>query len=295
MRIVLLGAPGSGKGTQSQRLVERLGIPQVSSGDLLRAAVARGTELGRRAKEAMDGGRLVDDSLVLQMIRERLGAGDTRRGFILDGFPRTLAQAEALERLLRDLTQPLDAVVQLEVDAAELVRRISGRRCCADCGRVFNLFTSPRAAIESELCPRTGAPHRLTQRPDDNEATVAERLRVYEEKTRPLIDFYRARGLLRVIDAMGDVEEVSRRLSQALGAPALRAARAAKSATRRAPHRTGARRKAAPAKSARRRAKSATGRAARRGKARAGLRVNTRGKSPRTTRAGQGRPKGKPR
>src|SRR5438270_647941 len=128
MRIVLLGAPGSGKGTQSQRLVERLGIPQVSSGDLLRAAVARGTELGRRAKEAMDGGRLVDDSLVLQMIRERLGAGDTRRGFILDGFPRTLAQAEALERLLRDLTQPLDAVVQLEVDAAELVRRISGRR-----------------------------------------------------------------------------------------------------------------------------------------------------------------------
>jgi len=295
MRIVLLGAPGSGKGTQSQRLVERLGIPQVSSGDLLRAAVARGTELGRRAKEAMDGGRLVDDSLVLQMIRERLGEGDTRRGFILDGFPRTLAQAEALERLLRDLTQPLDAVVQLEVDAAELVRRISGRRCCADCGRVFNLFTSPRTAIESELCPKTGAPHRLTQRPDDNEATVAERLRVYEEKTRPLIDFYRARGLLRVIDAMGDVEEVSRRLSQALGAPALRAARAAKSATRRAPHRTGARRKAAPAKSARRRAKSATGRAARRGKARAGLRVNTRGKSPRTTRAGQGRPKGKPR
>jgi len=295
MRIVLLGAPGSGKGTQSQRLVERLGIPQVSSGDLLRAAVARGTELGRRAKEAMDGGRLVDDSLVLQMIRERLGEGDTRRGFILDGFPRTLAQAEALERLLRDLTRPLDAVVQLEVDAAELVRRISGRRCCADCGRVFNLFTSPRTAIESELCPKTGAPHRLTQRPDDNEATVAERLRVYEEKTRPLIDFYHARGLLRVIDAMGDVEEVSRRLSQALGAPALRAARAVKSATRRAPHRTGARRKAAPAKSARRRAKSATGRAARRGKARAGLRVNTRGKSPRTTRAGQGRPKGKPR
>ena len=245
MRIVLLGAPGSGKGTQSQRLVERLGIPQVSSGDLLRAAVARGTELGRRAKEAMDGGRLVDDSLVLQMIRERLGAGDTRRGFILDGFPRTLAQAEALERLLRDLTQPLDAVVQLEVDAAELVRRISGRRCCADCGRVFNLFTSPRTAIESEPCPKTGAPHRLTQRPDDNEATVAERLRVYEEKTRPLVDFYRARGLLRVIDAMGDVEEVSRRLGQALGAPALRAARAAKSATRRAPHRTGARGKAA--------------------------------------------------
>src|SRR5438309_4505006 len=295
MRIVLLGAPGSGKGTQAQRLVERAGIPQISTGDLLRAAVARGSELGRQAREAMEGGRLVDDALVLGMIRERLGEPDTRRGFILDGFPRNLAQAHALERLLATLQQPLDAVVQFEVDSRELVRRISGRRTCTDCGRVFNLLTSPPPATPSELCPKTGAPHRLTQRPDDNEATVAERLRVYEEKTRPLIDFYRARGLLRVIDAMGDVEEVSRRLSQALGAPALRAARAAKSATRRAPHRTGARRKAAPAKSARRRAKSATGRAARRGKARAGLRVNTRGKSPRTTRAGQGRPKGKPR
>jgi adenylate kinase len=257
MRIVLLGAPGSGKGTQSQRLVERLGIPQVSSGDLLRAAVAGGTELGRRAKEAMDGGRLVDDSLVLQMIRERLGEPDTRRGFILDGFPRTLAQAEALERLLQDLRQPPDAVVQLEVDAAELARRISGRRCCADCGRVFNLFTSPRAAIEKELCPRTGAPHRLTQRPDDNEATVAERLRVYEEKTRPLIDFYRARGLLRVIDATGDVEAVSRRLSEALDAPAVqRAPRRAPAASR---ARTAKRRRASASAGVRR-----PGRAARR-------------------------------
>jgi adenylate kinase len=226
MRIVLLGAPGSGKGTQSQRLVERVGIPQVSTGDLLRAAVARGTQLGRQAKEAMEGGRLVEDSLVLGMIRERLAQPDAARGFILDGFPRNLAQAHALDRLLASLGQPLDAVVQLEVDYAELVRRISGRRTCADCGRVFNALTAPSGSAR-ELCPKTGAPHRLTQRPDDNEATVAERLRVYDEKTRPLIDFYRARGLLRVINAEGDVDEVTRRLAQALGAPALLAQRAA--------------------------------------------------------------------
>ena len=218
MRIVLLGAPGSGKGTQSQRLVERIGIPQISTGDLLRAAVARGTELGLKAKEAMDAGRLVDDSLVLGMFRERLKEPDTRAGFILDGFPRNLAQAHALERLLETLKRPLDAVVQLDVDYAELVRRISGRRTCADCGRVFNLLTSP-AAAQNEPCPKTGAPHRLMQRPDDNEATVAERLRVYDEKTRPLVDFYRARGLLRVINAEGEVNEVTRRLAQALGAP----------------------------------------------------------------------------
>ncbi len=223
MRIVLLGAPGSGKGTQSQRLVERVHIPQISTGDLLRSAVARGTELGRQAREAMEGGRLVDDSLVLGMIRERVAEPDTRRGFILDGFPRNLAQAHALDHLLEALKRPLDAVVQLEVDYGELVRRISGRRTCADCGRVFNLLTSPPGP-DTALCPKTSQPHRLVQRPDDNEATVAERLRVYDEKTRPLIDFYRARGLLRVIDAEGDVDAVTRRLAKALGVPELRTA-----------------------------------------------------------------------
>jgi adenylate kinase len=222
MRIVLLGAPGSGKGTQAQRLVEHAGIPQISTGDLLRAAVARGTELGRLAREAMDSGRLVDDSLVLGMIRERLAERDTRRGFILDGFPRNLAQAHALERLLESLGRPLDAVVQFEVADAELVRRISGRRTCADCGRVFNVSGTGPAAQLAGSCPRTGTPHRLTQRPDDNEATVAERLRVYAEKTRPLIDFYRARGLLRSIDAEAGVEEVTRRLEQALGLTAVK-------------------------------------------------------------------------
>jgi adenylate kinase len=297
MRIVLLGAPGSGKGTQSQRLVERAGIPQISTGDLLRAAVARGTELGRQAKEAMDGGRLVDDSLVLGMIRERLGERDTRRGFILDGFPRNLAQAHALERLLEALRQPLDAVVQLDVDYRELVRRIAGRRTCADCGRAFNLLTSPPAATHSELCPKTGARHRLTQRPDDNEATVAERLRVYDEQTRPLIDFYRARGLLRVINAEGDVDEVTQRLAQALGAPAsLRAPRRTRGAiTVKAAARKRASASASrgrPGRTARR--KSTSLRAARR-KSAAKTALVARGKARRPSRSGRGRLKGKRR
>jgi adenylate kinase len=219
MRIVLLGAPGSGKGTQSQRLVQRHGIPQISTGDLLRAAVTNGTDLGLKAKESMDSGRLVDDDIVLGMIRERLGEPDARRGFILDGFPRNLAQAQALDALLSELGQPLDAVVQLDVDYGELTRRISGRRTCADCGRVFNLLTCPPGQAEKETCPKTGGPHRLFQRPDDNEATVAERLKVYDEKTKPLIEFYRTKGILRSIGAEGEVDEVTQRLEEALKSP----------------------------------------------------------------------------
>ena len=219
MRIVLLGAPGSGKGTQSQRLVERLGIPQISTGDLLRAAVANGTELGVKAKEAMDAGRLVDDDIVLGMIRERLDEPDAQPGFILDGFPRNIAQAEALDSLLEELGKPLDSVVQMDVDYGELTRRIAGRRTCSNCGRVFNLLTCPPGQAESETCPKTGGPHQLFQRPDDNEATVAERLKVYDQKTKPLIEFYREHGILRSIDAEGGLDEVTERLEKALGAP----------------------------------------------------------------------------
>jgi adenylate kinase len=216
MRIVLLGAPGSGKGTQSQRLVAQHGIPQISTGDLLRAAVAKGTALGLQAKEAMDQGKLVDDEIVLGMIRERLAEPDVSKGFILDGFPRNLAQAQALDALLNELGQPLDAVVQMDVEYGELLRRISGRRTCADCGRVFNLFSTPAKQIEQETCPKTGEPHKLFQRPDDNEETVAKRLTVYEEKTKPLIEFYREKGVLQSINAEGDVEEITRRLERAL-------------------------------------------------------------------------------
>lgn len=216
IRIVLLGAPGSGKGTQAKRLVERHGIPQISTGDLLRAQRAAGTPLGQRAQAAMDAGKLVDDEIVLGMIRERLAEADTQSGFILDGFPRNIAQAKALDSLLGELERPLDAVVQLEVDYGELTRRIAGRRTCLDCERVVNLFTSPPGQAESEICPKTGTPHRLFQRPDDNEETVAERLRVYDDQTRPLIDFYREQGLLREIDGEGELDEVTARLEEAL-------------------------------------------------------------------------------
>lgn len=256
MRIVLLGAPGSGKGTQAQRLAERGGVPQISTGDLLRAAVAHGTELGLKAKAAMESGGLVDDSLVLGMIRERLAEPDARAGFILDGFPRNLVQAAALDGLLAELKQPLDAVVQLEVEAGELVRRISGRRCCADCGRVFNVLTSPPTGAAA-VCPKTGGPHRLVQRPDDNEATVIERLRVYEEKTRPLIAFYQSRGLLRVIDAQGDVDAVTQRLARALAAPAAVSVRrsVARRPARTRPATRAAKRRTRSARAATRRAK----------------------------------------
>ncbi len=214
MRIILLGAPGSGKGTQSQRLIERYPIPQVSTGDLLRAAVAKGSPLGLKAKAAMDAGQLVSDEIVLAMIRERLAEPDAACGFILDGFPRNLAQARALDELLAEIGQPLDAVVVMEVDPAELVRRIAGRRTCRRCGRVFNVLTAPPAP--GETCPAGGGPHDLYQRPDDNEATVAERLRVYDEKTRPLIEFYAGRGILHRVSAQGDVDAVTARVGAAL-------------------------------------------------------------------------------
>jgi adenylate kinase len=264
MRIVLLGAPGSGKGTQSQRLVKEYGIPQISTGDLLRAAVAKGTPLGLKAKEAMDQGKLVDDEIVLGMIRERLAEPDVKKGFILDGFPRNLTQAHALDALLSELGQPLDAVVQLDVEYGELMRRISGRRTCADCGRVFNLFSTPADQIENEKCPTTGEPHRFIQRPDDTEETVAKRLKVYEEKTRPLIAFYGDKGVLQSIDAEGDVDEITRRLESALrtaSRPSGRKPAKKKAAARKPVAKKAARRRTTAAKSARKAKRTAARRA----------------------------------
>lgn len=214
MRIAFLGAPGSGKGTQAQRLMDRYRIPQVSTGDLLRAAVANATPLGLKAKEAMDAGKLVADEIVIGMLKERLARDDAAGGFILDGYPRNLSQAQALDALLADLGKPLDAVVLFEVPKDELVRRISGRRTCRHCGRVFNVFSSPPA--KGERCPKSGGGHDLFQRPDDNEQTVAQRLEVYEQQTKPLVELYGGRGLLERIDATGQLEEVTARLRDAL-------------------------------------------------------------------------------
>lgn len=214
MRIVLLGAPGSGKGTQSQRLVKRFGIPQISTGDLLRSAVARGTSLGLAAKEAMQAGRLVDDAIVLGMIRERLAEPDAANGFILDGFPRNLAQARALDQMLAEVGRPLTHVVQMDVPYAELTRRISGRRSCPSCGTVYNIYSMP---VGGELrCTACNAKPLLVQRPDDNEATVVERLKVYESQTRPLIEYFGKRGLLQSIDAQGEIDSITALLSHAL-------------------------------------------------------------------------------
>lgn len=214
MRIVLLGAPGSGKGTQSQLLVKAHGIPQISTGDLLREAVAKGTELGLRAKAAMDSGKLVDDAIVLGMIRERIAQPDAATGFILDGFPRNIAQAEALKMLLEELGTPLESVVLMNLDLRILFKRLTGRRVCQDCGRVFNVYTSPPgAAAHSKECGET---HRLIQRPDDKEEVIGKRLEVYEAQTKPLIKYYEAAGLLRIVAADVDVDTVFNSINRAV-------------------------------------------------------------------------------
>lgn len=206
MRIVLLGAPGSGKGTQSQLLVKAFCVPQISTGDLLREAVSKGTELGLRAKAVMDAGKLVDDDTMLGIIRERLRQPDASRGFILDGFPRNLAQAEALQKMLKELGTPLESVVLLNLDLGILFKRLTGRRICQDCGKVFNVYTSP--APEGK--------HRLIQRPDDKEEVIGKRLEVYEAQTKPLIKYYEAAGLLRIVDADADVDTVFKSIEHAV-------------------------------------------------------------------------------
>jgi adenylate kinase len=215
MRIVLLGAPGSGKGTQAQRLQAKYGVPQVSSGDLLRDAVARGTELGLKAKATMDSGQLVSDEVVLGLIRERLSRPDAANGFILDGYPRNSDQATALNALLADLNQPLDAVLLLDVRRATLIGRLAGRRVCPQCGKVFNV----QSLAGSTTCDRCENHPELFQRPDDKEEVVAKRLEVYEAQTRPLIEHYRRLGLLTTVAGEGELDSVFARMETAVLGP----------------------------------------------------------------------------
>jgi adenylate kinase len=204
MRIVLIGAPGSGKGTQAKKLVEKYDVPQISTGDLLRAAVASGTTLGLQAKSAMDTGQLVSDQVVLDMIEERLADPDTNNGFILDGFPRNIPQAQALDSLLLRLGKPLQASILIDVDFDLLIQRIVGRQTCTTCGQVYNIYTSPPKLDDS--CDECGGP--LHHRTDDNEETITNRLRVYETQTTPLISYYRDQAKQFNIEGTGDIDEI---------------------------------------------------------------------------------------
>lgn len=213
MRIVLFGAPGSGKGTQAQKLEAEFSWPQISTGDLLRNAVASGSELGKRAKATMDAGELVSDSIVLGLIEERIARPDARSGFILDGYPRNRAQAADLERVLEQNNLALDVAVLMDVDFEILMKRLTGRRTCSKTGKLLNIYFSPQAEIDG--CIAAGG--ELVQRDDDNEATIRNRLEVYEAQTQPLIEYYRQRGLLRTVKAVGDVESVFSSLKSTLG------------------------------------------------------------------------------
>jgi adenylate kinase len=213
MRLVLLGAPGCGKGTHSAWMIEALNVPQISTGDILRDSVAKGTELGQQAKTFMDSGQLVPDEVILGLVRDRLGQPDATRGFILDGFPRTIPQAEGLGTILSGRGEALDRVIKLEVDRAELVRRLTARRVCPGCRAVYNLdFRPPRRPGVCDACGTE-----LVQRDDDREATVVRRLGVYEQQTAPLVEYYRQRGLLTAVDGNHGYASVRAEIERVVG------------------------------------------------------------------------------
>jgi adenylate kinase len=216
MRLIFLGPPGVGKGTQAQRLAAEEGIPQVSTGEILRHAVKQGTPLGKQAQGFMDTGKLVPDEVVIGIIRERVSGAECARGYILDGFPRTVVQAEALDEMLRTNGGPgIDHVVSFEVPHADLIRRLSGRRSCPACQAVYHLEHAPPK--REGRCDTCGGA--LVQRDDDKPETVEARLAVYERQTRPLIEYYETRGLLRRVDAAASIDQVYGRLRTAVRTP----------------------------------------------------------------------------
>ena len=204
MRLILLGPPGAGKGTQAKLLKEKFKIPQISTGDILREAVKNGTPLGAEAKTYMDGGRLVPDEVVVGLIKERIKAEDCRNGFILDGFPRTIVQAEKLNETMTEMGLGIDTVIDFEVDPKELIERLTGRSTCSNCGAMFHEESRPPR--QEGICDHCGA--KLYQRPDDKRETIVKRLDVYEKETAPLKEFYRKQGNLKTIRGRGSVEDI---------------------------------------------------------------------------------------
>lgn len=213
MKMIFLGPPGSGKGTQAKMISEKLGIPQISTGDMLRSAVREGTPMGRKAKAMMDAGALVADEVVVGIVQERLAMADCNPGFILDGFPRTVPQADALQTCLQNLGKDLDAVISLEVDSDAVVERITGRRTCRDCGKMFHVRFDPPS--KEGICDSCGG--ELYLRDDDQEMTIRKRLEVYAEQTAPLIDYYQQADLVRTVDGMQEISQVQDQILVAVG------------------------------------------------------------------------------
>jgi len=213
MNIILLGPPGAGKGTQAKMLVDKYAIPQISTGDILRANLKAGTELGLEAKKYMDAGKLVPDEVVIGIINNRIQEKDCRQGYMLDGFPRTVAQAQALDKILAEQGSGIDHVISIEVPDQELMGRLTGRRTCRQCGQGFHVMFDP-PKVEG-ICDKCGG--ELYQRDDDNEKTVANRLKVYSDQTQPLIEYYKKKSLLRPIDGLGGIKEIFGRIVKVLG------------------------------------------------------------------------------
>ena len=213
MNLIFLGPPGAGKGTQAKKLVELLGIPQISTGDILREKKKEDSPLGKQIREIMAQGKLVPDEIVVEIVKERLAKPDCEKGFILDGFPRTIPQAEALDKVLEEMGKKLDAVVYIEVPEEELIKRISGRRVCEKCGQEYHIIYKP-PKVEG-VCDKCGG--RLIQREDDKEEVVRKRIEVYNESTAPLIDYYEKKGLLKRINGVASMDEVFESIKRALG------------------------------------------------------------------------------
>jgi adenylate kinase len=212
MKLILVGPPGSGKGTQAKMLIDKYSIPQISTGDILREAVKEGSPLGKKAKSLMDKGSLVPDEVVVGIIEERLKKPDCKGGFILDGFPRTVAQAEALDKILDKMNLEIDHLLNIEVDDGELLKRLTGRRTCKNCGRGYHIIFDPPA--KENVCNECNGD--LYQRDDDKEDTIKSRLKVYHDQTAPVVDFYKKKNLSRTIDGLGKIDEVFTRVTGAI-------------------------------------------------------------------------------